>query len=236
MNGIFITGTDTGSGKTVVTGCLARYLLDKNYNVITQKWIQTGSAAGQSPDIKLHLKIMGRGTDYIKDYLSHVCPYVFNTAASPHLASRLERRKINPDKMMNSFKLLSNRFDFVLVEGIGGALVPFDKSRLVIDIAKKLDLPALVVVQNKLGAINHTLLTIEALRARKINILGLVFNNYKNQNRQILTDNTRIIKALTGEKCFGALPWMETAGNFNKLYRRFIPIADKIWINGLKKI
>lgn len=229
MKGIFITGTDTGSGKTIITGCLARYLLDKNYNVITQKWIQTGCAAGQSFDIKLHLKIMGKDKNYVKNYLSYVCPYTFKAASSPHLACRLQHRKISINKIIDSFKLLSGRFDFVLVEGIGGALVPVDKNRLVIDIAGQLNLPVLVVAQNKLGAINHTLLTIEALKARKINILGLVFNNYKNQNREILIDNVRIIEALTGEKCFGTLPWIQISGNFNKLYQRFIPIADKIF-------
>lgn len=172
---------------------------------------------------------MGKGKNYIRNYLSHICPYIFKTAASPHLASRLEHRKINLNKITNSFKLLSDKFDFVLVEGIGGALVPVDKNNLVIDIVKELNLPVLVVVQNKLGAINHTLLTVEALKARKINILGLVFNNYKNQNREILIDNTRIIEALTKEMCFGILPWIETSNNFNKLYRRFIPIADKIF-------
>lgn len=229
MKGIFITGTDTGAGKTLVTGCLAKYLLDKNYNAITQKWIQTGCIGGQSSDIKSHLRIMGKGSDYLKNHLSYICPYIFKTPSSPHLASRIEHRNIDVNKIINSFRLLSGKFDFVLVEGIGGALVPLDKNRLVIDIVRKLDLPVLVVVQNKLGAINHTLLTIEALKARKIKILGLVFNNYKNQNRAILKDNARIIEALTGEICFGSLPWMQTSGNPNKLYRKFIPIADNLF-------
>lgn len=229
MNGIFITGTDTGVGKTIITGCLAKYLLDNNHNVITQKWIQTGCVRDFSSDIKLHLKIMGKDKNYIRNYLSYICPYIFKTASSPHLASQIEHRKIDINKIINSFKLLSKEFDFVLVEGIGGALVPLDKNHLVIDIVKELNLPALVVVQNKLGAINHTLLTVEALEARKINILGLVFNNYKDQNREVLIDNTRIIKVLTNEMCFGILPWIATSNNFSKLYQRFIPIAAQIF-------
>lgn len=229
MNGIFITGTDTGVGKTIITGCLAKYLLDNNYNVITQKWIQTGCVGGHSCDIKLHLKIMGRDKNYIKNYLSHICPYTFKTASSPHLAAKIDNRRIDINKIINSFKLLSDRFDVVVVEGVGGALVPVNKNLLVIDIVKELNLPVLVVVQNKLGAISHTLLTIEALNARKINILGLVFNNYKSQNRKILIDNPYIIKVLTKQTCFGILPWITTDNNFSKLYQRFIPIADKIF-------
>ncbi len=128
--------------------------------------------------------------------------------ASPHLASRAEGKSISSLKIIKAFKSLSNKFDFVLVEGVGGALVPYDQGHLVIDIVKDLSLPVLVVAQNKLGAINHTLLTIEALRARKLKILGIVFNNVKGENKRILNDNPRIIKALSKDKVIGALPWI----------------------------
>lgn len=224
MKAIFVTGTDTGVGKTIVTGCLARFLKVRGYKVITQKWIQTG-CRGFPLDINLHLKIMGKDKDYIKDYLALVCPYKFSIASSPDLASKIENKRISHQKIIKSFKLLSSCFDFVIVEGIGGVLVPFNKKHLVIDIVKELDLPVLVITQNKLGAINHTLLTIGALRARKIKLLGIVFNNPKREDRRILKDNPRIIRALTGLKIFGILPWRE---NYEKLYKKFIPIGNRI--------
>lgn len=224
MKGIFVTGTDTGVGKTLVMALLARYLLEKRYKVITQKWIQTG-CAGFPSDIQLHLKIMGRKRKDIKNYLGLVCPYAFKFSGSPHLSSKLEKKKININKIIKSFRLLSAQFDFVLVEGIGGALVPIDKRHLTIDLVKELDLPVLLVAQNKLGAINHTLLSIEAIKSRGLEILGVIFNNLKGQDPIIIRDNPKIIEGLTRERVLGVLPWQK---NTEILYREFAPIAKKI--------
>lgn len=227
VKAIFVTGTDTGVGKSIVSGCLAKYLQEKGQSVITQKWIQTGChSLDFSSDIKLHLEVMGRDKKEINNYLRYVAPYIFRPACSAHLASQIQNKRINADKIKKSFQLLSRRFDFVIAEGIGGALVPFNKKRLVIDIARDLNLAVLVVAQNKLGAINHTLLTIEALKARKIRILGIVFNNPKYENPRIIKDNPAIIKALTGQNILGILPWREDR---RSLYKDFVPIAKKIF-------
>ncbi|MGE5197599.1 MAG: dethiobiotin synthase [Deltaproteobacteria bacterium] len=225
MRGIFIAGTDTGAGKTVVTGCLARYLAESGYSVITQKWIQTGCGSGIPEDIQTHLNIMGRDIKRIEKYFPYVAPYKFKEASSPHLAAQLENKIIDAHKIVRSFKALSCIFDFVLAEGIGGLLVPFSRRHLVIDIAKELDLPVLLVVNNKLGAINHALLTIEALKSRKMKLLGLVFNNPGKENRRILEDNPRIIGELKGGMIFGTLPREKT---YRKLYEKFVPVGAKI--------
>ncbi|MFH1191252.1 MAG: dethiobiotin synthase [Candidatus Omnitrophota bacterium] len=225
MKGIFVTGTDTGVGKSMVTGFLAKYLRQKGYQVVTQKWVQTGSR--ESVDINLHLKIMGVSRSAIKGYLDCVCPYVFKLPASPHLAARAENKKIQISKIKKSFKLLSLKFDFVIVEGIGGALVPVNEKRLVIDIAKELGLPVLVVAQNKLGAINQILMTLEVLKSRKMKILGVLFNNCPGQNKLILNDNPEIIKKMTQQKILGVLPWNK---RFDLLYKKFLPIAARITV------
>ncbi len=224
MKAIYITATDTEAGKTVITGLLARYLQEKGLRVITQKWIQTGSP-GFSTDVKLHLKIMGRSKESIKDYLDFVCPYTFRLPASPHLASEVENRKISVTKITRSFRLLCQEFDFVIVEGIGGVLVPVNKRCLVIDIVKELDLPVLLVVKNRLGAINHTLLSIEAIRSRGLKMLGVIFNNLKGENPLILKDNPKIINELAKVKILGVLPWQK---NIEILYRKFVPIAEEL--------
>ncbi len=231
MSGIFITGTDTGVGKTIVTGLLGRYLSGEGYRVITQKWIQAGGK-GFPPDIGLHLKLMKIQKKDIKDYLPHMSPYAFRFASSPHLAASMEERSIKPEEIKDSFKFLSGNFDFVIAEGIGGALVPFNGRKLVIDIARELGLPVLIVAGNKLGAINHTLLTIEAIKKRKMKIIGIVFNNQRTGiNRIILRDNPRIIKTLTGEAVLGTLPRLK---NQSHLYKAFTPIGKRIleWIIG----
>ena len=225
MKGIFIAGTDTGVGKTIITGLLAKYLCDAGHNVITQKWIQTGSPGFKSSDVMAHLRIAGFDRKKTQKYSDLMLPYVFKTPCSPHLASCIEKREINRVKIIKSFRQLSRDFDFVLVEGVGGTLVPYNKKDLVVDIAARLKLPVLIVAQNKLGAINHTLLTIEALKKRKIRILGLIFNDIRNEKRRILEDNPRIVKALTKEKLFGVLPREK---RLKKLYAKFLPMGKRL--------
>ena len=198
MKAVFICGTDTGVGKTYIAGKLFKKLLGQGLNVVTQKWVQTGST-GFSPDIAQHLRIAGKSKKYVKDILPLVNPYSFKFASSPHLAARLEKKKIDVKKIKSAFKKLSKKFDLVIVEGVGGALVPVNEKTLVIDIVKQLKIPVIVVAANKLGMINHTLLTVEALRKRRMKILGIVFNNMgKKDDKRILNDNIRIVRKITG--------------------------------------
>ena len=228
MRGVFVIGTDTGVGKTIVTGLLAKFLDDKGYKVITQKWAETGSV-GFSKDVNFHLKLLGKKKHKIREHLSDISPYTFKFPSSPHLASSLERRKISIERIRKSFKSLEKAFDFVVVEGVGGALVPLNKRKLVIDVAKELNLPVLIVVGNKLGAINHTLLTIEALKARKMKIAGIVFNSLGDKGDSIiLEDNPKIIEAISGQSISGSLPW---AKDKDILHKSFKKIGRKILAN-----
>ncbi|MDD5108442.1 MAG: dethiobiotin synthase [Candidatus Omnitrophica bacterium] len=221
--GIFVTGTDTGVGKSIVTGLLAKYLREKGYGVITQKWVQTGSRS--SADINLHLKIMGISQGSIKEHFDCVCPYIFKLPASPHLAAKAQKKEINIAKIKKSFKFLSSKFDFVIVEGVGGALVPVNEKYLLIDIARQLGLPVLLVAQNKLGAINQVLMTVEVLKNRKMNFLGILFNSCKGENKLVLKDNPDIIGKITKQKILGTLPWNKRV---DLLYKKFLPLAKKI--------
>lgn len=218
MNAIFVTGTDTGVGKTLVTGLLANYLIGKGKRVVTQKWIATGNA----DDIRAHWKIIGRACAEARGLIA---PYSFRLAASPHLAARLQRKLINEKKIKQAFWELARRYDFVIVEGTGGALVPIGRKRLLIDIVKDLKLPALVVADNKLGAINHALLSIEALQARRIPIIGLVFDNLSKTKKVILDDNRKIIEQISGVTALGELP---KSDSLEVLKNRFKAIGERI--------
>ncbi|MEE8359886.1 MAG: dethiobiotin synthase [Candidatus Omnitrophota bacterium] len=225
MKGIFITGTDTGVGKTLVTGLLARYLLDKGYDCITQKWVETGTS-GFSKDVNRHLKLMGRKRQDVKDLLKYISPYSFRFPSSPHLAADLEERRICERKIKESFRFLSKKFDRVLVEGAGGVLVPYRRDKFIIDIAKDLNLPVLIVAGNRLGAINHTLMTVESLRKRGMRIKGIVFNSIDiGANRNIINDNIDTIKRLSGVDNTALLPFLP-GGRPNK---RTIDIFDNIF-------
>ncbi|MEA3305521.1 MAG: dethiobiotin synthase, partial [Candidatus Omnitrophota bacterium] len=227
------TGTDTGVGKSVISGLLGRYLSGKGCRVITQKWVQTGSK-NFSEDVELHLKLMKRKKRHIEKYLSYVSPYTFKSASSPHLAAALEKKTISADKIKKSFRFLSDEFDFVIIEGVGGALVPFSNKKLVIDIARELDLAVLVVAGNRLGVINHTLLTLEAIKKRNMKTIGIIFNNQPRKTDDvILKNNPRIIKKLTGETILGVLPWMKDK---EQLYKKFTPIGKRIIVSLKEKL
>ncbi len=225
MPGIFVTGTDTEVGKTVVSGLLGRFLLAQGYRVITQKWLQTGSADAMS-DLASHLKLMKRKKEDVRQYLADLIPYSFALPASPHLAAEGENQKIDAEKIKQSYRSLSENFDFVIVEGSGGVLVPYSEEGLVIDIARDLKLPVLIVVSNKLGAINHTLLTVEALRGRGMPIIGLIFNGQQPRGDDLIqTDNPRIISKLTMVNSLGHLPRLD---DINELYDCFQPLGEKV--------
>lgn len=224
MRIIFIAGTDTGVGKTVVTGLLSCFLLREGYRVVTQKWVQTGHSNFCS-DIDIHLSFMGKGKKDFQSYLPFMAPYVFRFVSSPHLAASLEKKRVDLVKIKESLTTL-NDFDFVVVEGIGGLLVPLNAESLLIDVIEELSLPVLIVAGNKLGVINHTLLSIEALKSRGIEILGIVFNNIsKKENRIILKDNPKIVKKFAQEAVLGILPYSR---NPFQLKKRFYPIGKKI--------
>ncbi|MGB2630961.1 MAG: dethiobiotin synthase, partial [Candidatus Omnitrophota bacterium] len=192
---------------------------------ITQKWVQTG-CVGFSEDIAVHMALMGKTEEDIKEYFIEVAPYVLGFPSSPHLAAKLEETVIDQRKIENSFQSLQKEFDVVLVEGAGGAMVPVDETKMMIDIVGDIGMPVLIVAENKLGAINQTLLTIEALRTREIDIIGVIFNQRsKDVDDIILKDNPEIVEKLTGIKILGELPFSD---NVEELYSAFKPIGEKV--------
>jgi dethiobiotin synthetase len=225
VNSIFITGTDTDVGKTLITGLLARAFCEMGRSVITQKWVQTGCRTFNDTDIAVHLSLMNREVDEIKPFLPDVIPYRFKFPASPHLAARREKKRIDLRKIEQSHHALCQKFELVLAEGAGGLMVPVTPRVLFIDLVQKLRLPILLIVHNKLGCVNQALLNIEAIRRRKLNLLGLIFNNAENQNAEILKDNVRIVASISGETILGVVP---RSKNKNMLYRTLKPIAGTI--------
>lgn len=209
VRSVFITGTDTGVGKSFFCGLLGRFFQDKGYKVVTQKWVQTG-CEGFAEDLSVHLEFMGKSKEEFESWHDDMSVYTFKLAASPHLAAEVENTVIDAGKIKSSFQRLSNDFDVVIAEGAGGVLVPYDRGRVMIDIAKELGLCVIIVAQNKLGAINHTLLTIEAVRHRGMEIVGIVFNSCCHSVEEaIVADNPEIIRQLGGEMILGTLPWSQ---------------------------
>ncbi len=131
-NVYFVSGIDTNIGKSYATAYLARVWREKGINVITQKFIQTGNPAGYSEDIELHRRLMG--LEYLpEDEQGWTKPEIFSYPASPDLASRIDNRAVDFDKINHATSVLSERFDAVLVEGAGGLMVPLTPDCLTID-------------------------------------------------------------------------------------------------------
>jgi len=187
----FITGIDTDAGKSMATGMLAKYLLANGVNVMTQKLIQTG-CLGISEDIITHRQLMSMELQEVdNDYTT--CPIVFTYPCSPHLAAEIDNRDINLDLVRQSTRKLEGMYDLVLLEGAGGLMVPITRSYYTIDYIKDEQLPVILVTSSKLGSINHTLLSLEALFIRGIEVAGIIYNKYPAGSPQITNDSIRVI-------------------------------------------
>jgi dethiobiotin synthetase len=199
MPGIFITGTDTGCGKTYVTVWLAKYLADAGLDVGVMKPYSTGSA--KDDDARYLKKVLK-----LKDPLKLINPIHLKAPLAPLQAAKLERRTLNVERIIKSYKRLEKGHELVLVEGVGGVMVPLTKKLLVVDLIKRLKLPVIIVARAGLGTINHTLLTVEALKNRKIPIMGIVLNGFRGKELSERS-NAEIIGQLTKLPVLAKLRW-----------------------------
>lgn len=189
---MFVAGIDTGIGKTVATGLMARWYVTRGFSVVTQKLVQTG-CSGFSEDILVHRKIMG--IDLLpEDRLGLTCPYVFRFPGSPHLAAALEGREIVTDKLDSTARELAQKYEIVLVEGAGGLCVPLNEQTTAVDFVQKKAWPVVLVTAPRLGSINHTLLSLEALYTRRIPLAGVIYNLHHTASREIVADSRRVIE------------------------------------------
>lgn len=191
---IFITGTDTGCGKTVVSAALVKSFTNQGINCGYMKPISCGKKSDS--DAVLIKKLCG-----LKDSISEINPITFSLPLSPYAAAKRAKRRLTKkgirNKLVKSFTSLSKKHEMLIVEGVGGALVPITKDYLVADLIKDLKIPTIIVARAGLGTLNHTLLTIEALRKRKIKILGIIMNGYTGKELSE-KDNAEIIEQISG--------------------------------------
>ncbi len=191
-----VCGIDTDIGKTMVTGLIAKHLLDHGKSVITQKLVQTG-CQGQADDILMHRKIMG--IDWkLDDRERLTCPYCFPFPGSPHLAAKLAGKHIDTNTLDRAINMLADRYDWLLIESAGGLMAPLTREITQIDYLKEDNFPVILVTSPRLGSINHTLLSLEALKTRGMKLAGLVYNLFDHEPREIAHDTLQIFsEALT---------------------------------------
>ncbi len=175
-NVYFISGIDTDIGKSYATGYLARELRKKGINAITQKLVQTGNH-DVSEDIVLHRKMMGIPFT-AEDNERLTMPQIFSYPCSPHLATEIDGREFDFDAIDIATEILAERYDVVLLEGAGGLMVPLTRDMLTIDFVEDRGYDVILTTSGRLGSINHTLLSLEALTMRGIKVHSLVYNLY----------------------------------------------------------
>lgn len=206
----FIAGTDTDVGKTLITGLLARYFHQQNPSVITQKWIHTGtnvSVNSLPEDLKKHDELI-KLTQSNPAITKLRCPYRFLLPASAHLAAEAENKNISDSVIKKSFIELQKHYQRILIEGIGGLLLPFNRHHTLLDIIKDLQIPVILVISNRLGAINHALLSLEVLKHRKITCKGLIWSGSHIQtDPQILKDNPKIVSQISNVPMLANIPF-----------------------------
>ncbi len=170
----FVSGIDTGIGKTRVTGLMARSLAQAGHDVITVKMVQTGND-GFSEDIDAHRAICG-GVHFLEDDAGWTAPQIFKFPSSPRLAAGLEGRTVRLSVIARAVAACAARHEIVLVESAGGLHVPLTDDHLTIDLAAREGWPLILVTCGRLGSINHTLLSLEAVKMRGMKVAGVVHN------------------------------------------------------------
>lgn len=191
IKNIFITGTDTGVGKSVFTSILALLLLHEGKKVCISKPLQTGSP---------------KDTDFLSELtgnkISIFNTYSFSLPAAPLVSAEYEKKGIDINKIISDIKNLEKEFDCVIVEGIGGVAVPINDNYLVADLIKDLNYPVIIVARPSLGTINHSVLTIEFAKQKNLNLLGFVISGYDEAlNDPTVKTAPEVISEITKVKC-----------------------------------
>ena len=207
--GIFVTGTDTGVGKTFIAAALASYLRARGIRVGVMKPAETGCPQEDGvliPEDAVRLK----EASGCPEPLETICPYRFSEPLAPSMAAERAGRRIDVDLLLSTYGEISARHDFILVEGAGGLLVPLLPGYTYADFARVLKLPLLVVAANRLGAINHLLLTLEHASCKGLKVLGYVLNGSSRETSLAAETNREVLMGLTGVPCLAELPFVDT--------------------------
>ncbi len=223
---LFITGTDTHVGKTVVTGALAAYLRSKGRSVGVMKPLESGSFSGAKSSDSFFLKEMSGSSDD----LDLINTYAFEAPLAPGVAAELEGIEISFDRILENFQKLALIHEILLVEGAGGLMVPLSKNKLGIDLIQMLKIPVLLVARVGLGTINHTLLTLSCLEQKKIPVAGVVFNHSVPVEDLSVRYNAKTLRDWSSVSFWGEFPFVKNIKDRDGMART----AERALEQGLK--
>ena len=221
---VFVTGTDTGVGKTVVSCALARALVERGVDVGVMKPIETGVGhAGPLDAIAL------RGAARVEDPLDVICPQQFALPAAPTVAAAAEQREVDLAAVRSAFDRISAHHESVIVEGAGGLLVPIADGVGMADLSRDLGLPILVVARAALGTINHTLLTLEVAVARGLEVVGVVISHAGGRISAADAANLSELRDALGTGLVGEIPPLN-GGSVPGERTDLLPLLDRLGV------
>lgn len=205
--GIFITGTDTGVGKTMVSAGLALVLRERGIKVGVMKPVSTGCGGLEKRLISNDAAFLMEAAD--NEYTGLSAPSRFRHPLAPNVAAALEKKEVKLDEIRAAYQELQKHYDFIIVEGIGGLMVPLTQDYYVANLIREFQLPLIIVSRANLGAINHTILTVDAATIRGFDIRGIIFNRLPTMNYSLAEiTNPKTIHDLTKLPVLGILPEM----------------------------
>lgn len=234
MNGFFITGTDTDIGKTALSALLLTELRRRGVNAAPMKPAQTGcelrvqSSEFRVPDLDYSISMAKMSVS--EHHYELMSPFRFEPACSPHLAAELAGIEIEIDPILTAAKELAAKYEQLIIEGAGGILVPINRHKTMLDLMKALGLPILLAARPGLGTINHTLLSIHALRDAGLDIAGIVLiETQPTESGFIETDNISTIEQFGNVPILGKIPYCQHLQNKTPLFTDLpIPVVSEI--------
>lgn len=199
---LFITGTGTDVGKTYIAGLIVKKLYESGKNAAYYKAAMSGNIRDENGKLIPGDALTVKNISNIPQSLESMCPYVYESAVSPHLASRMEGNPVQMDVIKRTFHDICKRYDYITVEGSGGILCPicFDEAKIQLeDVIKELDLSSIIVADAGLGTINDVVLTAEYMNSKNLPVKGIIFNHWHGENI-MEEDNKFMCEYMTGLK------------------------------------
>lgn len=230
--GLFVTGTDTGIGKTLITAGLAYALRVLEIDTGVMKPVETGcpTRAGRlRPLDALTLREAAES----RDALDLINPYRFHEPLAPMVAAERSRRRIDVGRLEERFARLADRHSVVLIEGAGGLLVPITEETSCLDLAIRLQLPLLVVIGSRLGALNHARLTVEAALHARVPVAGAILNHFHVDRSAVRTTNLHTLRQLLPVPFLGEIPHLSTTRSL-ALWRH--PLLQRLLTRSLQQL
>ena len=216
--GVFIIGTDTEIGKTTIAAGLGNLLIKNGIRVGVMKPFAADSMQYSKEFPSRDTKILKEATNS-QEHNNIINPFFYNIPSAPYLVSKIQKnfKQIDPKKILDIFHALQKKNEFIIVEGMGGLMVPLTKSLYIADVVKMLNIPVILIMSNKIGTINHIVMTAFLCKHYKLNVIGIIINNIFNPKERKFTMINAVlpetVNELTGYPILAVIPYVKSPNN-----------------------